>query len=73
MPEPTEGVALETLMKAVVALLVDARTDTDREARLKSETLLAGVGLSAPEIAGIMGKQASAVRMTLSRARKGTK
>lgn len=70
MPEP-EMIRLETLMTAVVALLVDARTDTDREERVKSEVLLAFAGLTAPEIAQLMGKQPSAVRMTLSRARKG--
>ena len=63
----------EKLLTAIVALLVDARADTDREAQLKSEVLLAGAGLSAAEIAPLVGKQTSAVRMTLSRARKGTR
>jgi DNA-directed RNA polymerase specialized sigma24 family protein len=61
----------ERLLAAIVALLVDARTSTDREVDLKSEVLLAGVGLSAAEIAPLVGKQPNAVRMTLSRARKG--
>lgn len=71
MQEDEKRAGQERLLAAIVALLVDARTSTDREVDLKSEVLLAGVGLSAAEIAPLVGKQPNAVRMTLSRARKG--
>jgi DNA-directed RNA polymerase specialized sigma24 family protein len=71
MADAKDATSHDNLLLAIVALLVDARADTEREAQLKSEVLLAGVGLSPVEIAQVVRKQPSAVRMTLSRARKG--
>lgn len=73
MGEPPAGISPEKLLSAIVALLVDARAGTERETQLKSEVLLAEAGLSPAEIAQLTGKQANAVRMTLSRARKGAR
>lgn len=76
MPESDET---NKLLKALIVLAID-----DREQRAKNdpslkqtEVLLNQAGLDSPDIANLMGKQAAAVRMTLSRARarsgKGTK
>jgi DNA-directed RNA polymerase specialized sigma24 family protein len=65
-PESTD-----TLLKAILALMVDereARPASDRERR--TEVLLASAGLGASEIAELTGKQPGAVRMALSRARR---
>lgn len=62
---------------AVLALLVEeheARTDEKHEPR-KTEVVLAGAGLTASEIAGLMGKNKDAVAkaITRGRAKKGGK
>ncbi len=59
------------LLAAIVCLLVDARAGTEREAVLKSELLLSNAGLSAAEIAMLLDRQPNAVRMAISRARRG--
>jgi DNA-directed RNA polymerase specialized sigma24 family protein len=68
MPESEENTKL---LKALLALAVDER---EQRAKLDptlqaTELLLNQAGLESPEIAGLMGKQPGAVRMTLSRAR----
>ncbi|HEX3518857.1 MAG TPA: hypothetical protein VHT29_07475 [Solirubrobacteraceae bacterium] len=64
----------ETLLKAILTLMIDqrdARPGPDPARR--TELLLADAGLAPSEIAELTGKQASAVRMTLSRARRAPK
>jgi DNA-directed RNA polymerase specialized sigma24 family protein len=73
MAEPSAELTQEKLLTAIVALLIDARAGTDREAAVKTELVLAAAGLTATEIAPLVGKQPSAVRMALSRARKGAR
>jgi DNA-directed RNA polymerase specialized sigma24 family protein len=72
MSQEEHEAEVRTLLLAMAALLAD-----DREARVASdstaertEVLLARAGLSAGQIGEILGKQAGAVRMALSRARK---
>jgi DNA-directed RNA polymerase specialized sigma24 family protein len=61
----------DALLKAIAALLVDQREARVAEpGQRRTEEILAGVGLSAAEIAEVTGKQTAAVRMTLSRARR---
>jgi DNA-directed RNA polymerase specialized sigma24 family protein len=55
----------------VLALLVDAREQriaNDRDA-VKTEIVLSRVGMSAEDIAIVMGKKRDAVRMAISRAK----
>lgn len=64
----------QKLLSAIVALLVEQRERAaDTPDAVKSEVLLAGAGLTAGEIATLLGKQPAAVRMALSRARRGSK
>jgi DNA-directed RNA polymerase specialized sigma24 family protein len=60
------------VLKAILALLIDERETkaAERPTQRKTEVVLADSGLSASEIAALMGKQPSAVRMAISRARK---
>jgi DNA-directed RNA polymerase specialized sigma24 family protein len=61
----------DPLLKAIAALLIDQRESRPSESgQRRTEELLDSVGLSAVEIAELTGKQASAIRMTLSRARR---
>jgi DNA-directed RNA polymerase specialized sigma24 family protein len=61
----------EALLRAMLALMIDERETRRPDERLeRTEVLLANAGLSAAQIAELTGKQASAIRMTLSRARK---
>jgi|1186.fasta_scaffold43281_4 DNA-directed RNA polymerase specialized sigma24 family protein len=58
--------------KATLMLLLEGR-GPERETELRSEVLLERAGFGPTEIAELLGKQAGAVRTTLSRARKGEK
>jgi DNA-directed RNA polymerase specialized sigma24 family protein len=59
------------LLKAILSLMVDERESRLNEERgPRTEVLLAGAGLSAVEIAELTGRNAAAVRMALSRARR---
>jgi DNA-directed RNA polymerase specialized sigma24 family protein len=58
--------------KATLMLMLETRSP-ELEAELRSEVLLERAGFGASEIAELLGKQSGAVRMTLSRARKGGK
>jgi DNA-directed RNA polymerase specialized sigma24 family protein len=72
-PPPAEAdVDVASLLLAVAALLADQREAglADRPGAIRTEVLLADVGLSSPQIARIVGKQPAAVRMAISRARK---
>jgi DNA-directed RNA polymerase specialized sigma24 family protein len=61
----------EALLRAMLVLMIDERETRRPDERLeRTEVLLANAGLSAAQIAELTGKQASAIRMTLSRARK---
>ncbi|HVE95072.1 MAG TPA: hypothetical protein VNB24_09140 [Acidimicrobiales bacterium] len=62
---------VEQLLTAVLAVLLDEREQRVREqpAARKPEALLADAGLPVPVIATLLGKQPSAVRMSVSRAR----
>lgn len=64
--------AHEALM-GVLALLVDTREQriaNDRDA-VKTEIILSRVGMSAEDIAIVMGKKRDAIRMAISRAKAG--
>lgn len=66
-----EGVGLERVMLAVLALLADereARIAGDKDAR-KTEILLADAGFSIGEIATLLGRKYEAVKATLRRGR----
>jgi DNA-directed RNA polymerase specialized sigma24 family protein len=68
VPSPPD---LSAIGLAILTLLVDereARIATDKTAP-PAEVLLDKVGLNSTQIAGLLRKQPSAVRMTLSRAR----
>jgi DNA-directed RNA polymerase specialized sigma24 family protein len=72
MPEPVRtNASVETLLAAILAMLVAEREDQDSEPgnRRKSEVILNEAGLSAPEIATLVGKKPDAVRKTLQRAK----
>jgi DNA-directed RNA polymerase specialized sigma24 family protein len=56
------------LLRAVVLLLLDERSSRDDPSREKPEVLLARAGLTAQEIADLLGKKIDAVRKTLQRA-----
>lgn len=66
-----DGSSTENVMLGILVLLAD-----DRERRLsepsdppKTEVVLARAGLTAPEIAKLMGKTVDAVRKTLQRSK----
>ena len=66
-----DGIGLEGVMRAIVALMADereARIVNDKEAR-KTDVLLAEAGLSIGEIATLLGKKYDTVKMTLLRAK----
>ena len=60
------------LLRALLALAVDERENspTTPAGARKTELILHSAGLDSSEIAALTGKQAGAVRMMLSRARK---
>ncbi len=62
----------EVLLRAMLALMVDERESraADRPDQAKTELLLADAGLGAGDIATLLNKQPSTVRVTLSRARR---
>lgn len=67
-----DGVGLEGVMRAVLALMADereVRIATDKDAR-KTELLLSEAGFSIGEIATLLGKKYDAVKMTLRRAQE---
>jgi hypothetical protein len=66
--------AIQPLLMAILALLIDERESRPPEQRgRRTEIVLADAGLGAREIATLTGKQPAAVRMALSRARRSTK
>lgn len=67
-PEPLDQA---TATAAMLALLVEdqaSRTDEKHQPR-KTEVLLAAAGLTAPQIAGLMGKNKDAVAKAITRGR----
>jgi DNA-directed RNA polymerase specialized sigma24 family protein len=61
----------QAVLMGVLALLVDAREqriENERDA-VKTELVLARVGMSADDIAAAMGKNTGAVRKAISRAK----
>jgi DNA-directed RNA polymerase specialized sigma24 family protein len=58
----------EKIATASLLVTLETRTEEQREA-LRDEELLDRAGFDAGEIANLLGKNAPAVRMTLSRAR----
>ena len=71
--ETSQKLSVEALLLALVALEVDRRESSIAEGQVKTEVLLNSAGLTSQQIALIMGKNATAVRMTLSRAKKPSK
>jgi DNA-directed RNA polymerase specialized sigma24 family protein len=61
----------EAAMTGILALLVEEREERtkDDKAAEKIEVLLSKAGLSNEDISAVTGKQPSAVRMTISRAK----
>ncbi len=60
------------LLAGILMLLIaerEERTAGDGDAPPKTEVLLSKAGFSGPEIAGLTGKNADAVRKTLQRSR----
>jgi hypothetical protein len=66
-----EPIPMDKAIVGVLALLVAARDDNDRDPmeRPKTEVLLADAGLSAAQIAILVNKNAAAVAKTIQRAR----
>lgn len=69
---PVQGLSSEALLLALLTLQVEQR---ERNAaanpdQIKTEILLAGVGLTYQQIAAMMNKSPDAVRMMLARTRK---
>jgi DNA-directed RNA polymerase specialized sigma24 family protein len=69
--ESRSGIALESAMTGVLALLIDEREERTRENQdaVKTEVLLADAGLSIEDIAKATGKKYDTVRMAISRGR----
>lgn len=61
----------EVALAGILALLIEEREERGREGKSaeKIEVLLSKAGLSNEEIAAVTGKQPSAVRMAVSRAK----
>jgi hypothetical protein len=69
-----DDVATETLLRAILALMIDEReARPPHERDVRTEVLLADAGLNAGDIAELTGKQPAAVRMAISRARRSGK
>lgn len=64
---------VETLLRALVALQIDAREAALEPDRRRTEVILSDAGLSNVEIGKLTGRSADAVRMAISRARKAEK
>lgn len=71
--ETSQKLSIEALLLALVTLEVDRRENTATDGQTKTEILLNAAGLTSQQVALIMGKNAAAVRMTLSRAKKPLK
>lgn len=71
--ETSQKLSVEALLLALVALEVDKRESIAADGQIKTEVLLNSAGLTSQQIALIMNKNAAAVRMTLSRAKKPAK
>lgn len=69
------GIALESAMAGILALLIDEREDRTREQKdaAKTEVLLAQAGVSIEEIAAVTGKKYDTVRMAITRGKKATR
>lgn len=65
--QPTQSDKLETLLLAVVTLLVDQREQNSGSDSIKTEVLLAGAGLNYQQIAPMVNKKPDAVRMLITR------
>jgi hypothetical protein len=62
------------LLRAMLALMIDEREARRPEQRgERTEVLLANAGLGATQISELTGKQAAAIRMSLSRARRSSR
>lgn len=59
----------DKVARATLMMHIEQRSE-DQQGQVRNELLLARAGFTAPEIAEILNKQVSAVRMALSRARK---
>ena len=57
---------------ATMLLMLESRTPEQRAAE-RDELLLVRAGFTSAEIAELLGKQSAAVRMAVSRARRGAK
>lgn len=70
-PDPFEALSAERALGGILAMLVAARDDphADPADKRKTEVILADAGLTATEIAALVGKKVDAVRKTLQRAR----
>src|SRR5579859_1663900 len=68
-----QGLRENDLLLAIATILADGREQAlvDHPEQVKTELLLANVGLSYGVIARILGKKPDAVRMTITRARAG--
>lgn len=60
----------EKAQVALMLLMLEQRTD-DQQSAERDELLLQRAGFSTPEIAELLRKQPAAVRMAISRARRG--
>lgn len=64
-------VADGVVLRAILAVLVDERESRTPDAgQIRSELVLADVGIDYRDIASLLGKKPDAVRMLLSRARR---
>lgn len=68
------GIALESAIAGVLALLIDEREERTRTSKdaAKTEVLLAQAGLSIEDIAAVTGKKYDTVRMAITRGKKAT-
>jgi DNA-directed RNA polymerase specialized sigma24 family protein len=71
MAQSIEPIPTDKAIAGILAMLVVAREDADRETkdRPKTEVVLANAGLSPAEIAQLVDKNAGAVAKTIQRAR----
>jgi DNA-directed RNA polymerase specialized sigma24 family protein len=69
-PAPRTTITSETLLTAILALLIAEREErnADPGAPRKTEVILRAAGLGVSDIASVMGKKPNTVKMTLQRA-----
>ena len=70
--KPESGLSQDKALAGVLALLVAEREERlgEQEKPPRTEILLANAGLTAAEIATLLGKSLDAVRKTIQRAKK---